>query len=70
MAKPMVRLLYTSADMEEDTSITSNTVDRFQHVKGYFWVVFQSYSNVEVKLAIQFYKSAKIFASQCLFYVD
>ena len=32
----MVRSLYTSADMKKDISITSDTVDRFQSVRGQF----------------------------------
>ena len=40
-ANPMVRSLYTSADMEEDLSITLEPMDRFKHMKGPFGVVFQ-----------------------------
>ena len=38
-ANPMVRSLYTSADMQEDLSITFDLVDRIRHVGGHFGVV-------------------------------
>ena len=48
----MVRSLYTSADMKKDISITSDTVDRFQSVRGQFRVVFQGQSISEVTIII------------------
>ena len=48
----MVRSLYTSADMEEDLSITLEPMDRFQHMRGPFEVVFQGQSNGEVTVHI------------------
>ena len=36
----MVRSLYTSADMEEDLSITLETMDRFNYMRVPFGVVF------------------------------
>ena len=44
----MVRFLYTSADMEEDLSITLEPMDRFKYMSSYFGVVFQGQSNGEV----------------------
>ena len=41
----MVRSLYTSADIEEDLSITLEPMDRFKHMRGPFRVVFQGQSN-------------------------
>ena len=38
----MVRSLYTSADMEENLSITFEPVDRFKHMRGHFGVVFKA----------------------------
>ena len=40
-ANPMVRSLYTSADMEVDLSVTLEPMDRFKHMRGPFGVVFQ-----------------------------
>ena len=37
---PMVRLLYTSADMEKHISINSDSVDGYWQVESYFWLVF------------------------------
>ena len=59
-ANPMVRPLYTSADMkkdisipfDKDISITSDAVDRFLQSKCNFWVVFQGKSNSEVTVHI------------------
>ena len=51
-ANPMVRSLYTSADMEENLSITFEPVDRFKHMRGHFGVVFQGQSNGEVTVHI------------------
>ena len=34
----MLRLLYTSADMEEDLSITFDLVDGFSYMGGHFGV--------------------------------
>ena len=59
-ANPMVRSLYTSADMkkdisipfDKDISITSDAVDRFLQSKCNFWVVFQGKSNSEVTVHI------------------
>ena len=48
----MVRSLYTSADMEENLSITFEPVDRFKHMRGHFGVVFQGQSNGEVTVHI------------------
>ena len=48
----MVRSLYTSADMEEDLSITLEPMDRFKHMRGPFGVVFQGKSNGEVTVHI------------------
>ena len=48
----MVRLLYTSADMEEDFSITLEPKDRFKHMRGPFGVVFQGQTNDEVTVHI------------------
>ena len=48
MANPIIRSLYTSADMEKDISITSDLVDRFQSVRGHFKVVFLSQPNGKV----------------------
>ena len=45
MANPIIRSLYTSADMEKDISITSDLVDRFQSDWGHFGVVFQGQSS-------------------------
>ena len=36
---PMVRSLYTSADMEEDLSVTFDLVDEFRHMGCHFGVV-------------------------------
>ena len=36
---PMLRSLYTSADIEEDLSITFDLVDRIEHMGGHFGVV-------------------------------
>ena len=49
---PIVDSLYTSADMEEDLSITLQPVDGFQHMRGHFGVVFHDQSNGEVTLHI------------------
>ena len=46
MTNPMVSSLYTSADMEEDISITYNPVEGFWQSKSPFWVVFQGQSIV------------------------
>ena len=48
MANPIIRSLYTSADMEKDISITSNLLNRFQCIRGHFKVVFLSQSNGKV----------------------
>ena len=37
----MVRSLYTSADMEEDLSITVDLMDGFQCMRTHFGVVFR-----------------------------
>ena len=42
MASPMVRSMYTSADMEEDLSITLEPMDRFKHMRGPFGVFFKA----------------------------
>ena len=52
LANPMVRPLYTRADMEIDISITSDTVDGFQSLRGNLGVVFQGQSNDEVTVHI------------------
>ena len=52
MANPMVRSLYTSADMKKDNFITSDPVDGFQSVRGHFGVVFHGQSNGEVTVHI------------------
>ena len=38
----MVRSLCTSADMEEDLSITLEPMDRFKHMRGPFGVFFKA----------------------------
>ena len=48
----MVRSLYTSADMEEDLSVTLEQMDRFKHMRGPFGVVFQGQSNGDVTVHI------------------
>ena len=48
----MVRSLYTSADMEEEITITLQPVDGFQHMSGQSGVVFQAQSNGEVTVQI------------------
>ena len=58
MANPIIRSLYTSADMEKDISRTSDPVDGFQSVWGHFGVVSQGQSGSVVKSDMQFYKSA------------
>ena len=52
MANPMVRSLYTSADMKKDIFITSDPVDGFQSVRGHFGVVFLGQSDGEVSVYI------------------
>ena len=42
-ANPMMRSLYTSADMEENISITSGPVDGFQHITSSFLGSFYKY---------------------------
>ena len=49
---PIVGSLYTSADMEEDLSITLQPVDGFQHMRGHFGVVFHAQSIDEVTVQI------------------
>ena len=46
----MVRSLYTSADMEEDLSITLEPMDKFKHMRGPLGVVFQGQSNGKVNV--------------------
>ena len=48
----MVRSMYTSADMEEDLSITLEPMDRFKHMRGPLGVVYQGQSNGEVTVHI------------------
>ena len=48
----MVRSLYTSADIEEDLSITFDLVDRIRHMGGHFGVVSQAQSNDKVTVHI------------------
>ena len=48
----MIRSLYTSADMEEDLTITLQPVNGFQHMRGQLGVVFLSQSNGEVPVQI------------------
>ena len=48
----MMRSLYTSADMEENISITSDPVDGFQSVRNHFGVFFQGQSNSEITVHI------------------
>ena len=49
---PMLRSLYTSADIEEDLSITFDLVDGIRHMGGHFGVVLQAQSNGEVTVHI------------------
>ena len=44
--------MYTSADMEEDLTITLQPVNGFQHMRGQSGVVFHAQSNVEVTVQI------------------
>ena len=44
MPNPMVRLLYKSADMEDDLSISLEPMDGLRHVRGQFGVVFHGQS--------------------------
>ena len=54
-AIPMVRSLYTLADMEKDISITSNALDRYQSVRGNFGVDSQGQSSSVVKSDVKLY---------------
>ena len=51
-ANPMVRSLYTSADIEKDNSLTSHPVEGFWQFKSLFGLVFQGQSNSEVTVAV------------------
>ena len=52
MANPIIKSLYTSADMEKDISITFDPVDGFWQSKSHFGVVSQGKSNSEVTVHI------------------
>ena len=52
MTNPMVRLLYKSADMEEDLHVTLEPMHGIMHMRGHFRVVFHDQSNGEVTVQI------------------
>ena len=53
MPSPMVRLMYKSADLEEDLSITLPPLEGFQQMRGHFRIVFhaQSIGNITVQIS-------------------
>ena len=51
-ANPMVRSLYTLADIKKDNSLTSNSEEGFWQFKSLFGVVLQGQSNSEVTVHI------------------
>ena len=64
MANPILRSdqlwLYRTADLNINFTVSFDPVDRFQHVRGHFGVVFHGQSNGEVQVKTKDKAKAKI----------